>query len=454
MYGTLVAYAVYYRRESMLISSESIKVSPQEHSVIIESDFQGNATYEFWVKAKNLKNFSPSSKRVRLEFDGSANIDSLTGLKITERKPNSITIIWNSIKGAEGYVVQPLLPQPYPRVEPIRTTAPTATITNMVRGAQYVIKVSAYVKSYFGAPSTQLITLPGEALPEVSDVKTFHNPEYVNLRWKEVKTNSNANILYGVYYGTSMDELFETPRIKTENLSVNITNLRPCESYIFGVGVIGPVGPGPLGRRLTTIETKYNEKKAPKNLDIVIDNVKQDMTITWEHTCPLSGISPAYVITIRELVLNKTSRVVLKPSDNKTLSHVFTGIPQGAEYEVHVAVNSLSAEPAVLVVHAKPLPSPRQLVVWPESNGTHVVYWKVVEDVQDRNFTYQLVVYNGINKNKSEIPVVMMESNLPPILVNPDQLGGKAAAGQIFTIGVRVKTSQVCNLIFFKEKKK
>lgn len=178
--------------------------------VVIESDFQEKTTYEFWVKARNLKNVSPSSKTVRLEFDGSANIDSLTGLKITERKSNSITIIWNSIKGAEGYVVQPLLPQPYPRVEPIRTTAPTATIPNMVTGAQYVIKVSAFVKSYFGAPSTQLITLPGDALPEVSDVKTFHNSEYVNLRWKEVKTNKNANIVYGVYYGTSMDELFES----------------------------------------------------------------------------------------------------------------------------------------------------------------------------------------------------------------------------------------------------
>lgn len=173
------------------------------------------------------------------------------------------------------------------------------------------------------------------------------------------------------------------------------------------------------------------------------------MTITWEHTCPLSGVSPAYVITIRELILNKTSRVVLKPSDNKTLSHIFTGIPQGAEYEVHVAVNSILAEPAILFVHARPLPSPRQLVVWPEKNGTHVVYWKTVDDVQDGNFTYQLVVYSGINKNKSEIPFVMMEAKLPPILLNPDQLGGREAAGHVFTMGVRVKTSQVCVFDFF-----
>lgn len=52
--GHLEGYSVYYRSQQTQRPStpQIIRVSAAELSLIIESDFQGNVTYEFWVKAK------------------------------------------------------------------------------------------------------------------------------------------------------------------------------------------------------------------------------------------------------------------------------------------------------------------------------------------------------------------------------------------------------------------
>lgn len=58
---------------------------------------------------------------------------------------------------------------------------------------------------------------------------------------------------------------------------------------------------------------------------------------------------------------------------------------------------------------------------------------------------YQLVAVGGHEMNlTSTSPILTLDAKVPPILVNPDQLGGPEAAGQIFTMGVRLKTEQVC----------
>lgn len=78
--------------------------------------------------------------------------------------------------------------------------------------------------------------------------------------------------------------------------------------------------------------------------------------------------------------MNRTSRVIIKSNDNKTLSHTFEGIPLGAKYEISVETNTANAVPANISVNAVPLPAPTQLKVYPEKNGTHIVFWKDVKE--------------------------------------------------------------------------
>lgn len=44
--------------------------------------------------------------------------------------------------------------------------------------------------------------------------------------------------------------------------------------------------------------------------------------------------------------------------------------------DISVATNVKGAEWAHRRVYAPALPAPKQLKVWPEKNGTYVVYWK------------------------------------------------------------------------------
>lgn len=65
-----------------------------------------------------------------------------------------------------------------------------------------------------------------------------------------------------------------------------------------------------------------------------------------------------------------------KASANRTLSHMFEGIPDGASYNVSVSTSVHGAQAAELLVFAPPLPMPTQLKVFPEKNGSFVVIWK------------------------------------------------------------------------------
>lgn len=49
----------------------------------------------------------------------------------------------------------------------------------------------------------------------------------------------------------------------------------------------------------------------------------------------------------------------------------------------------------------------------------------------------------GLELNHSMMPTVKKTVKRPPMWIHPEDLGGKDAAGQTFTIGVRLKTSDV-----------
>lgn len=308
--GELMVYTVYYRPQAMSGgSAQSVRVNAPDHSIILESYFKGNVTYVFWVRARNSRHESSPSKMVHFTFDDVSNIDFLQQLTVTDVKNNTITLKWQEVKSAEGYIIQPVLPQPYPKIKPLKTNKTEIEIKNMVADVLYTFKVSAYVKSYIGRPQSVKITLKGDPLPAVPNVRLFHESESVSLAWDEPNTNLK-NLTYGVYYGTSLDELFEKSRIITQEHSINLTDyLMPCESYLISVGIVGPIGPGPLGRTPVSLDTSFNDKKPPKNLQAVIDSKKRILTIKWQHNCLIANTYPSYVITLHEKVLNKTKKL-------------------------------------------------------------------------------------------------------------------------------------------------
>lgn len=154
---------------------------------------------------------------------------------------------------------------------------------------------------------------------------------------------------------------------------------------MFAVGIVGPIGPGPLPRNPLIIETPPNDRRAPINLAADINESKQ-MNIKWQHNCvspnKRTRMGPKYKLIITELKTNNTSIFKLLSSSNETITHTFVDVPDGAKYEIQVAsADHSNSEAAITTIDARPLPKPNNLRVYLEKNGTYVVRWSDLDIV-------------------------------------------------------------------------
>jgi sortilin-related receptor len=297
--GHLDGYTVYHRPQLQSDAKVQInRVGAAENSLIIESDFRGNVTYEVWVKARNRRQESMSSKLVQITFDGTSNIDQISGLAMADMTETSMTLSWNKIPKAEGYIVQLVLPHPYPRIEAIRTKGTSVKIDNLVNGAQYVARVCAYVGNFTGRSQSLILKRNGTPLPEIQGIETKREGDHIRISWKRAIPMKNEKIEYGIYYGVSLEDLFDFPKKKTTDNTFLLTELNECQSYLIAVGIVGPTGPGPLGKNPRAIETHYSERKPPRNVAVSFDESRQTMDITWDHSCPLLNSNfPDYIVS-------------------------------------------------------------------------------------------------------------------------------------------------------------
>lgn len=72
-----------------------------------------------------------------------------------------------------------------------------------------VFQVSAFNNNIFGRVSSLSVVLKGIPLPEVPQQSIFNDGKEVKLRWNQPNPPIE-NVVYGIYYGTTLDELFES----------------------------------------------------------------------------------------------------------------------------------------------------------------------------------------------------------------------------------------------------
>lgn len=213
--GILTAYTVYFgpvATNAVPPQPQTYRVAPEDTSAEISGLFHGNTTYQFFVRARNKKYESSNSQLVKLLFDDASNIDDLKNLHVMKANANSITIAWDPIRGSEGYTVYHVLPHPYPRLDPIKTRATQITL-DIVPGVRNDIKVSAYVRSINGKADTIAATGQGSPLPEVVVILDQESEtDIVDLHWNKPNLPKDypEDVIYGVYYGTSVDDLRES----------------------------------------------------------------------------------------------------------------------------------------------------------------------------------------------------------------------------------------------------
>jgi hypothetical protein len=87
------------------------------------------------------------------------------------------------------------------------------------------------------------------------------------------------------------------PKQRTTNLNATVTDLEACETYMFAVGVVGPLGVGQLSANPLFASTTFNVSAAPKNLRVSSDPHNETiMNIQWHSSCPMMIEKIGYMV--------------------------------------------------------------------------------------------------------------------------------------------------------------
>ncbi|XP_046384462.1 sortilin-related receptor-like isoform X2 [Ischnura elegans] len=415
--------------------------------VLITSEFVGGFNYSFWVSAMNTVE-SNSSNVVILTFDKNAMINAVEDLKVIEKSEKSVTLGWKKISNVEGYNVYPIVAAFYPKMNKTKTGENQTTVRDLSPGISYTFEVSAFRKNFTGPTRTINVQTDGTPLPSVTNIKagvlTMQRTS-VKLNWDPLKDSRKEKWVYGVYYALKPKDLFEGPKLTTSELSATVKGLEACESYVFDVALVGPLGRGPLSTQPLNIVTHFDVYAPPKNLKVVADaNNETVMVVSWNSSCPQMTDKIGYMITVTELSLQRTAHISLAPSANTALEHRIEG-RYGGHYEFKVQTLPAASDEKTVglsmpskpyIYTAPPIFPPHQIQVLPERNGSYIVYWKedkaVTQQVPDGKYKYKVYVSEGHNVDMSTAK--QYDSSGPPFILN------NVKEGTIYSVAVQLVT--------------
>nr|CAD7443909.1 unnamed protein product [Timema bartmani] len=359
--GIIQEYTVFL---SPPIPPLSRKTTSDQQSVVIESTYKPGQIYSYWVRARNGAAESNDSRPQTLLFDESSVIGSIQGLVITSKNDYSVVLSWKPLNKVEGYRVYPRANPPLPRLDSFIVSENNVTVSNLSPGMTYVVEICG-----FRLPLPEISGLNGTVLKQHGTT--------VTLLWDAPKYSIKQHWEYGIYYALNIQELFDKPKLRTQNMNATVSGLEACESYVFAVGLVGPLGSGPLSSHPYSILTEFNPDAPPKNLHATTDPTNETrVLVTWQSSCPEMDTAVNYSVTIEELTHGQSSTVTLLPTTNTTLNYWFN-TRHGGRYRLSVRTGRVHSNSSRVVEYTAPiiLP-PGQVQVLPEKNGSYFVYWK------------------------------------------------------------------------------
>lgn len=410
-----------------------LTLSDNGTSHLLTGNFQLNNNYSFYVIAHNRLHESKPSEIKSLIFD--LDVEPVTNLKVEEIETNSAELIWDYSKKYDGFKITILVTYDLYSFRANKTANTTKTIIdNLSPGTEYTVKVSAYRGSYIGEPVVARFQTKGAVLPGVLITKV----EVINmllpsvkLTWEIPLDKRDVKWVYGVYYGIN-NEFLGSARVNTTKTSIVVTDLDACEKYYFSVGIIGPIGIGPLAHEML-VATPYNERSPPKDISVETD-LSDDarMIIKWASACRFGNVSVAYEIGINETKSGKYQSFTTKKSEDVEWQYPMD-IMYGGVYQVKVRAalaNAMFSNP--IDFWAPRLETPIDFTVVPE-NDSFVVNWTHSESFRVlENYTFEVLVSDGGTLDPGSAKIYELQK--PPFIFKD------VDHNKIYTFGVRVKT--------------
>ncbi|KAK0098602.1 hypothetical protein PV326_006350 [Microctonus aethiopoides] len=402
-----------------------VQTTTQKTTHVFDFPFETNKTYSFWVIAKNREHQSNLSNVATITFDGSANIDDIEDLNVIEQSTTSVTLKWKPLKDVDSYHVTPRAPLPYPAHKTLTFKAGQSSyiIEDLAPGVQYTFEVNAVKKNYIGRVSMTTATTKGTPLTSVlnfaAESKKLHGTT-VKLSWDPPKDSRKIKWQYAIHYALNMQDLFKDPKLITSNLTASIKDLEACESYIFAVGVRGKYGPGPLTQPVT-VPTYYNVRAPPKHLRVTPAQKLDTIIVSWSSSCMRIDDPINYTITVVDTVLNRTSTITTKLTNETVIKTTYKDIKLGGKYKITISTDvddAIQSQP--IIYQAPPLPPPHQLEVLPNGDK-YIVFWQErgMSEEMEKTIKYHYDVLINENSNTvNETSAKVYKCVQPPFIYN------------------------------------
>ncbi|XP_050441242.1 sortilin-related receptor-like isoform X2 [Adelges cooleyi] len=390
--GRISSYNVYIEppHPPMVLSVEADFNNATQSYPVRSSLYKKNIEYSFWVTARSSEYESERSAVKRFHFDEDSLVDIDLKLNVTNTTENTITLCWESIDYAEGFNVMSVAPVkdgPYPNsVQSFNVTSTKGiikyTVTKLSPGVIYTINVTPYNSRYIGIKYTIVAKTEGQPLPCVTNISGSlvnvkdKKESTIKVQWSPPKQMSKTKWLYGVYFGTNANELMSGYKYNTTGTLAILSNIESCTSLMIDVGIIGPLGVGPLSKRPLDIVTPFDPTIPPKAIKVeqLVGSPKPMIVISWRASC--HPVQQSYKVNILEIIKNEKFEITV-PNVSDAEAKINFGINYGGNYFIRVSTVTPNATPSPLIHYSAPdLPVPHQVRVFNMPNGGYEVSWQ------------------------------------------------------------------------------
>ena len=264
------------------------------------SNLKANTTYRFAVQAARVVSgktyYGTVSAYVTVKTKGTSSptiVDQVTGLKATAIGTDYITVSWNAVSGAQGYIVQ-WYNETTGDFDNWKRTRTSYTVRNLKPNTVHTFSVQGYNGYGCGNASDDLtvrtkssstVTKPAK----VTNVKATASTTSVSLTWSAA---SGAQKYYVFTYNTSTKKY--TCIGSTTSCSYKASNLKSNTTYNFAVQaaktVNGKTYYGTVSNYVT-VKTKSTVTKpaAVTGLKITTSGKSNYLKITWKAVSGASG---------------------------------------------------------------------------------------------------------------------------------------------------------------------
>ena len=171
------------------------------------------------------------------ESNGSTQLNTVSGFKVSSKTENSIFLTWNKVNNAEGYIIYryDTTKRNWVRISKTKTKNNTYTVSNLASATEYRFAIKAYKTASnkevlsVSYPKLSVSTL----LNTVTGFKvSSKNSSSICLTWNKVN-NAEGYIIYR--YDSTKKTWVRISKNKTKSNTYTISNLTAATEYRFAI---------------------------------------------------------------------------------------------------------------------------------------------------------------------------------------------------------------------------